>query len=143
MSSARNGCEDANVYDGVASASVADVTNVGIAGKSVDVDALVSRLNIDCQGSWRGAYISLWAVIWPGALFMGCLVFDILGDEMGWQDAIWIFICVMSVPLVCRGGMKVLTFVNSRGVSSEDLILNATTSPVVKLSTSSTIHYEL
>ena len=54
---------------------------------------------------------------------MGCLVFDILGDEIGWKDAIWILAVMLSLPLFYWPLMKSLSyyFPISFNISSNEL----------------------
>ena len=61
-------------------------------------NTLLERLNEECKGSWRGAYVCLWAILWPAALFTSCLFMDILGDDIGWPVCIWILCLTLCLP---------------------------------------------
>ena len=56
---------------------------------------------------------------------MGCLVFDILGDEVGWKDAIWIFLAVFALPLILW-----FVFTYSKYMCSEESVVIVKTSDV-------------
>lgn len=69
-------------------------------------NSLLERLNEECKGSWRGAYVCLWAVLWPAALFTSCLFMDILGDDVGWPTCIWILCLTLCLPACLWLAMK-------------------------------------
>ena len=41
----------------------------------------------------------LWPVIWSSSFFFAFLCWDVLGDEVGWRNAAWAPVVVVSVPL--------------------------------------------
>lgn len=46
----------------------------------------------------------VWPIVWCSAIFFSFLCWDVLGDEVGWKEAMWAPLLVLAVP-VCLWGV--------------------------------------
>lgn len=114
--------------------------------EGVGLDSVLLVLNAACSGvsALDAIAQNIWLIVFTSAVFFAFLCWDILGDEVGWENAVWAPLVVLCVPFflyLCLWLWKIACGSGegdnsscSKAMQDEKLMVTETMSPPLSIS---------
>lgn len=65
------------------------------------------QIERECEGVEKSGKLTMWSTLIVSSCLYAYVIFDTMGDKMGWAGALPLTLTMTSLPLLCYGGLRV------------------------------------
>ena len=80
------------------------------------------QIERECEGVEESSNLTIWSTLVVSCCLYGYMIFDTMGDRVGWEGALPMTLMMMLMPVVCYGGIVLQREWVKRRNGSEEMI---------------------